>query len=103
LGPGLILDAAMTTRRCESSVQQVLASTLQPGQIVGLDNLRPHQSDRVREVSEARGARIWFLLASSIGLKSGEEAGLKVKARVRSAEARAHETWLPRSGPRWRR
>jgi hypothetical protein len=61
LGPGLILDEAMTTRGFEAYVQHVLAPTLQPGQIVGLDNLRQHKSGRVRELIEARGASIWFL------------------------------------------
>jgi 4-amino-4-deoxy-L-arabinose transferase-like glycosyltransferase len=51
----------MTTRGFESYVQHVLAPTLQPGQIVGLDNLRQHQSARVRAVIKARGANIWFL------------------------------------------
>ena len=61
LGPGLILDEAMTTRGFEAYVQHVLAPTLQPGQIVGLDSLRQQQSARAREAIEARGARIWFL------------------------------------------
>ena len=57
MGPGLILDEAMTTRGFEADVQHVLARTLQPGQIVGLDNLRQHQSDRVREVIEGPGCQ----------------------------------------------
>jgi transposase len=92
LGPGLILDEAMTTRGFESYVQHVLAPTLQPGQIVGLDNLRQHLSARVRELIEACGASIWFLPTYSPDLNPIEEAFSKVKALLRSAEARAHET-----------
>jgi transposase len=92
LGPGLILDEAMTTRGFEAYVQHVLAPTLQPGQIVGLDNLRQHKSDRAREVIEAHGASIWFLPTSSPDFNPIEEAFSKVKTLLRSAEARTHET-----------
>ena len=82
----------MTTRGFEAYVQHVLARTLQPGQIVGLDNLRQHQSARVREVIEARGASIWFLPTYSPDFNPIEEAFSKVKTLLRSAAARAHET-----------
>jgi transposase len=91
-GPGLILDEPMTTRGFEAYVQHVLAPTLQPGQIVGLDNLRQHQSARVRELIEARGASIWFLPTYSPDFNPIEEAFSKVKTLLRSAEARTHET-----------
>ena len=92
VGPGLILDEAMTTRGFEAYVQHVLAPTLQPGQIVGLDNLRQHQSARVREVIEARGASLWFLPTYSPDFNPIEAAFSKVKTLLRSAEARTHET-----------
>jgi len=82
----------MTTRGFEAYVQHVLAPTLQPGQIVGLDNLRQHKSDRVREFIEARGASIWFLPTYSPDLNPIEEAFSKVKTLLRSAEARTDET-----------
>jgi transposase len=92
MGPGLILDEAMTTRGFESYVQYVLAPTLQPGQIVGLDNLRQHKSDRVRALIEDRGASIWFLPTYSPDCNPIEEAFSKVKTLLRSAAARTHET-----------
>jgi transposase len=92
VGPGLILDEAMTTRGFEAYVQHVLAPTLQPGQIVGLDNLRQHKSARVRELIEDRGASIWFLPTYSPDFNPIEEAFSKVKTLLRSAEARTHET-----------
>jgi transposase len=92
VGPGLILDEAMTTRGFEAYVQHVLAPTLQPGQLVGLDNLRQHKSDRIRELIEARGASIWFLPTYSPDFNPIEEAFSKVKTLLRSAEARTHES-----------
>ncbi len=91
-GPGLILDEAMTTRGFEASVQHVLAPTLQPGQIIGLDNLRQHKSVRVRDLIEARGASIWFLPTYSPDFNPIEEAFSKVKTLLRSAAARTHES-----------
>jgi len=92
VGSGLILDEALTTRGFEAYVQHVLGPTLQPGQIVGVDNLRQHKSDRVREVIEARGASLWFLPTYSPDFNPIEEAFAKVKTLLRSAEARTHET-----------
>jgi transposase len=86
------LDEAMTTRGFEAYVQHVLAPRLQPGQIVGLDNLRQHKSARVGELIEARGASIWFLPTYSPDFNPIEEAFSKVKTLLRSAEARTQET-----------
>ena len=91
MGPGLILDEAMTTRGFEAYVQHVLAPTLQPGQIVGLDNLRQHKSAHVRDLIEACGASIWFLPTYSPDFNPIEEAFSKVKTLLRSAAARTHE------------
>lgn len=91
MGPGLLLDGAVTTRAFEVYVAHVLAPTLRPGQVVVMDNLRPHQSDRVREAIEARGARRWFLPPYSPDLNPIEEAFSKVKTLLRRAEARTEE------------
>ncbi len=92
LGPGLVLDGAMTRRAFEVYVAHILAPTLQPDQIVVVDNLRPHKSERARAAIEARGARLWFLPSYSPDLNPIAEAFSKVKTLLRSAEARAHET-----------
>ena len=66
---------------------------LRPGQIVILDNLRQHQGTRTRELIEARGAELWFLPASSPDRDPIiEEAIAKLKALLRTAAARTHET-----------
>lgn len=92
LGPGLVLEGAMTTRAFEVYVAHVLAPTLQPGQIVAMDNLRQHHSDYVREAIEAREASLRFLPSYSPDLNPIEEAFSKVKTLLRSAEARTHES-----------
>ena len=61
LGPGLVLGGGVSTRAFEVYVEAILAATLRPGQIVITDTLLQHQSPRVREPIEARGATVWFL------------------------------------------
>ncbi|MBA3390290.1 MAG: transposase [Rubrobacter sp.] len=56
-----------------------------------LDNLGAHKTERVRELIEARGARVWFLPAYSPDLNPIEEAFPKVKALLKKAAARTKE------------
>jgi transposase len=91
LGPGLLVDGGITTAGFAAYAEAVLAPTLRPGQIVVLDNLRQHRSERVRAAIEARGAELWFLPSYSPDLNPIEEAFAKVKALLRTAAARDHE------------
>jgi transposase len=91
LGPGLVLERGVTTRGFEAYVEHLLAPTLRPGQVVILDNLRQHHSQRTRELIEARGAELRFLPAYSPDLNPIEEAFSKVKTHLRRAAARTHE------------
>ena len=91
LGPGLLLEAGVTTRAFEVYVERVLAPTLRPGQIVAVDNLSAHHSDRARRAVEARGAELWFLPSYSPDLTPIEEAFAKLKALLRQAAARTAE------------
>jgi transposase len=91
LGPGLLVEGGITTRGFEVYVEHVLAPTLRPGQIVGMDNLRQHRSPRVRALIEARGATLWLLPSYSPDYNPIEEAFSKVKSLLRTAAARTHE------------
>jgi transposase len=91
LGPGLLLEGGVTTRAFEVYVEHVLAPTLQPGQIVAIDNLSAHQSARTRRAIEARGAELWFLPSYSPDLTPIEEAFAKLKTLLRQAAARTAE------------
>jgi transposase len=91
LGPGMLVEGGIATRGFEVYVERVLAPTLRPGQIVAMDDLRQHQSERVRQAIEARGAELWFLPPYSPDLNPIEEAFSKVEALLRDAAARTHE------------
>jgi transposase len=88
-GPGLLFDAAITGDTFAGYVRHVLAPTLQPGQIVVVDNLRAHRDDRAQAATTQRGAELWFLPSYSPDLTPIEEGFSKFKAHLRRAEARA--------------
>jgi transposase len=91
MGAGLLVEGGISTAGFEAYVEQLLAPTLRPGQIVVLDNLGQHRSHRTRALIEARGAQLWLLPPYSPDLNPIEEAFSKVKALLRTAAARTHE------------
>lgn len=91
MGPAFVLDGAADSAAFEIYVEQILAPSLRPGQIVVLDNLPIHLSPRVRVAIEARGCRLLFLPAYSPDLSPIEEAFSKLKTLLRRAGARSRE------------
>ena len=83
----------MTTRAFEVYIAHILAPTLQPGQIVALDNLKQHHSDQVREAIEAQGGSAPVpaqLLAGSQADRGGGSP--RSRPCCGTAAARTHET-----------
>jgi len=91
IGPGLLLDEAITRTTFDLYIVHCLAPTLKPDQIVVVDNLKVHYSDRAKAAIEARGAHLWYLPPYSPDLNPIEEAFSKVKAFLRSAGPRTLE------------
>ncbi len=91
MGPGLLVEGGVSTAGFEAYVEHILAPTLEPGQIVAMDNLQQHRGARTRALIEARGAELWFLPGYSPDLNPIEEAFSKLKALLRTAAARTHE------------
>lgn len=65
----MTLEGAADTLAFEAFVEQVLCPTLQPGQIVVLDNLNIHKSGKVREMIEGCQCQLWFLPTYFAGLE----------------------------------
>jgi len=86
----LLFEAAMTTLTFETYIEEVLAPTLQRGEILVMDNLSAHKSDQVRATLEARGVQLIFLPPYSPDLNPIEKCWAKMKAALRAAKAR---TW----------
>jgi transposase len=98
MGPCLAVVGSSTRKVFETFVERVLAPTLKEGQVVVMDNLRAHKGERVRELLEARGCELLYLPPYSPDLNPIEEAFAKVKAMLRRAGARTHETLVGAMG-----
>jgi transposase len=72
-------------------VEQVLCACLQPGDVVVMDNLSAHKVAGIRELIEARGARVLYLPPYSPDLNPIEKAWSKFKQFLRAAKARTQE------------
>lgn len=84
----MILDGPMNGAAFHAYVEQVLAPTLRPGDIVVLDNLPAHKPAVVRQTIEASGAELRFLPPYSPDFNPIEMAFAKLKAWLQKAAAR---------------
>ena len=91
MGPSLAVEGATTARVFEAYVEKVLVPSLQPGQIVVMDNLGAHKPKRIRELIEGRGCELVYLPAYSPDYNPIEEAFSKIKNLLRKAAARTKE------------
>ena len=82
-------------------MEHFLAPTLEKGQVVVLDGLGAHRTEKVRDLIEARGADLIFLPSYSPDLNPIEEAFStfsKIKALVRKEGARVREALVEAIG-----
>jgi transposase len=91
IGPSMLIVGSVTTAVFEAYVEQVLAPSLRPGQILVLDNLSAHKSARIRDLVAARGCQLWYLPSYSPDYSPIELAIAKIKAELRRAAARTRE------------
>jgi transposase len=91
MGPGLLLDEAIDRVTFDGYIIHRLVPTLKPDQLVVVDNLKVHSSDRAKAAIEARGAHLWYLPPYSPDLNPIEEAFSKAKTFLRSAAPRTLE------------
>jgi transposase len=72
-------------------VNQVLAPTLQPGDVVVMDNLGAHKVDGIRSAIEARGATLMYLPPYSPDYSPIEPCWSKLKTCLRAIKARTRD------------
>jgi len=84
----MVLDGAMHGAAFVAYVEQVLVPTLQPGDIVVMDNLPAHKPVAIRQAIEAAGAQLRFLPPYSPDLNPIEMAFAKLKAILKKAACR---------------
>lgn len=83
-----VIDRPMNRAVFETYVETQLAPTLKPGDIVILDNLASHKSERAKAILRERGAWLLFLPPYSPDLNPIEMAFAKLKAHLRRVGAR---------------
>ena len=86
-----VIDGPMNGNAFLAYVQQVLAPSLKPGDIVVLDNLGAHKVPRMRETIEAVGGRLLYLPPYSPDFNPIEQLFAKLKALLRKAAERSVE------------
>jgi transposase len=84
----LVLDGAINGTTFRAYIEQMLAPTLAPGDVVICDNLGSHKVDGVRQAIEARGAMLLYLPPYSPDLNPIELAFSKLKRMLRTTAAR---------------
>jgi transposase len=91
MGESMTIEGATDAAAFEAYVEHFLAPILKEGQVVVLDGLGAHRTQRVTELVEARGAQLLFLPSYSPDLNPIEEAFGKIKGLVRKVGARMRE------------
>jgi transposase len=91
MGESMTIEGATDAAAFEAYVEHFLAPSLEEGQVVVLDGLGAHRTEKVRELVEGQGADLVFLPSYSPDLNPIEEAFSKIKSIVRKVGARTRE------------
>lgn len=93
-----VIPGAMDREAFNIYVETQLAPTLQPGDVVILDNLSVHKSAKAEAAIRARGAWMLFLPQYSPDLNPIEQAFSKLKAHLRRIAARTFDALIEAIG-----
>ncbi|MDE2464267.1 MAG: IS630 family transposase [Alphaproteobacteria bacterium] len=89
-----VLDGPIDGESFRAYVEQLLVPTLEPGDIVIMDNLGSHKSAEVSKMIRAAGAKLHYLPPYSPDLNPIEQAFSKIKHWMRMAQKRTvDDTW----------
>jgi len=93
-----VFDGPINGESFRRYVEQFLAPSLKPGDIVIMDNLGSHKGEAVRASIRSAGARLLFLPPYSPDLNPIEQLFAKLKHLLRNAKERSIETAWRRIG-----
>lgn len=86
-----LLDGPINGESFLVYVEELLAPTLKPGDIVVMDNLGSHKGKAVRQAIRAVGAKLLFLPKYSPDLNPIEQFFAKLKHHMREAAERTYD------------
>ena len=98
MGVAMSVEGATDGAAFEAYLKHFLVPTLKEGQVVVMDNLQVHKSTKVGKLVESVGASVLFLPPYSPDFSPIEEAFSKIKAILRSIEARTQQTLVEAIG-----
>jgi transposase len=88
IGAAATMACPMDGEMFSMYIEQVLAPTLKPGDVVVMDNLSAHKRPQIGHLIEAVGARVLYLPPYSPDLNPIEMIWSKIKRLLRSTAAR---------------
>lgn len=83
-----VLDGPINGASFRTYVERVLVPTLEPRDIVVIDNLGSHKGKAIRQAIRSVGAKLFFLPKYSPDLNPIEQVFAKLKHALRKAQAR---------------
>ena len=86
-----MLDQPVNGQSFTDYVEQCLAPTLSPGDVIVMDNLSSHKKLAVHAVFRSVGARLMFLLPYSPDLNPIDQVFAKLKHLLRKAGKRWYD------------
>ena len=90
----MVIDGPINGESFLAYIEQILVPTLEPGDIVIMDNLGSHKGTKIRRAIRAAGAKLFFLPPYSPDLNPIEQLFAKLKTLLRKADERSVEaTW----------
>jgi transposase len=98
MGESMSVEGATDAKAFEAYMEHFLAPSLREGQVVVLDGLGAHRTDKVRELVVGRGADLVYLPSYSPDMNPIEEAFSKIKQLVRKVGARGREALVEAIG-----
>ena len=98
MGPSMVVEGSVNGAVFEGYLREVLVPALKEGDVVVMDNLSAHKSERVGEMIEGAGAEVLYLPPYSPDFNPIEEAFSKIKNLIRKAGARAREALVEAIG-----
>jgi transposase len=101
LTAGLIFEGATDTEAFATFVEQILVPQLRRGDVVVMDNLSSHKSQRIATALKSVGATLWYLPPYSPDFNPIEKMWSKIKSRIRSRAARTRLTLWNAIGKAW--
>lgn len=98
MGPSMVVEGGTDGAVFEGYLREMVVPALKEGDVVVMDNLSVHKSERVRELIESVGAQVLYLPPYSPDFNPIEEAFSKIKNLLRKAGARVREALVEAIG-----